>query len=244
MPGGGKITIETENALIDESYARIYPWARAGQYVLLSVTDTGCGMNEATREHMFEPFFTTKEEGQGTGLGMATTYGIIKQHSGMIHVYSEVGKGTTVRIYLPLDERNPSAVDQKTISPVRGGTEGILLAEDDEAVRDLAVRVLERAGYRVFTAVDGLEAIRVFSAHADEISLALLDVVMPTLNGREAYERIGEIKPGVRVLFTSGYSADAIHTKFVLDEGLELIQKPYGAESLLGKVREILDESE
>jgi CheY-like chemotaxis protein len=211
---------------------------------LLSVTDTGCGMNEATREHMFEPFFTTKEEGQGTGLGMATTYGIIKQHSGMINVYSEVGKGTTVRIYLPLDERNPSAVDQKTISSARGGTEGILLAEDDEAVRDLAVRVLEKGGYRVFAAVDGLDAIRVFSAHADEISLALLDVVMPTLNGREAFERIVEIKPGVRVLFTSGYSADAIHTKFVLDEGLELIQKPYGAESLLGKVREILDESE
>ncbi len=241
MPQGGTLTLETENVLISGAYRKTHPWANEGRYVLISVTDTGHGMDEETRSQVFEPFFTTKEVGKGTGLGLATVYGIVKQHDGMINVYSEVGKGTTFKVYLPIVERPAEEVGNKIEGPARGGTETLLFAEDHESLRRMTVELLETAGYTVLVATDGQEAVEVFEAHADQISLVLLDVVMPKLSGRDASDRIRAIKPDVRTLYTSGYSANAIHTRFVLDEGIELIQKPYDMQVLLRKIREALD---
>ncbi len=241
MPGGGMITIEMENVRIDEAYRESHPWAEPGRYVLMSVTDTGCGMEGPTLGVIFEPFFTTKGPGEGTGLGLSMVYGLVKQHQGMIHVYSEVGAGTTFKVYLPLVERSAANVGTKIEGPDPGGNETILLAEDDEAVQELSKEVLEIAGYRVMTAGDGEEALSLFEEHADEIDLALLDVMMPKLGGRAVFERIRAIRPEVRVLFSSGYSMNAIHTSFVLGEGLALIQKPYLSGDLRRRVREVLD---
>ena len=241
MPGGGTITIETGNVLINGEYTKTHPWSKAGRYVLLSVTDTGCGMDNETLSSAFDPFFTTKEVGKGTGLGLSTVYGIIKQHDGRIQAYSEVGKGTMFKIYLPAVERLAAEVSSSVRGPAVGGTETILVAEDDETVRKLSIQTLERAGYTVLDAVDGGEAMRLFKAHVDEIALVVLDVVMPGLGGREVHDRIKKSHPGVRVLFSSGYSHNAIHTRFVLDEGLQLIQKPYSPDDLIRRVREVLD---
>ncbi len=241
MPDGGRITIETENVRVDDAFCQTHAWAEPGRYALLSVTDTGAGMDAATVDQVFEPFFTTKELGQGTGLGLSTVYGLVKQHQGMVHVYSELGKGTTVKVYLPLAERSAASVGNKIEDAVRGGAETILLAEDDAMVRKLSSAILEQAGYTVLAAGDGEEALRVFDEHADEIGLALLDVIMPKLGGRAVFERIREARPGVRALFSSGYSMNAIHTSFVLDEGLQLIQKPHQRDDLLRRVREVLD---
>ena len=241
MPDGGKITIETETVLINNEYCETHPWAIQGRYVLLSVTDTGCGMDKETRERIFEPFYTSKEVGKGTGLGLSTVYGIVKQHDGMIQVYSEVEKGTLFKVYLPLVERPAVKVGKEIPGPVRGGTETILMGEDDPAVRKMVVRLLQNRGYQVLAAKDGLEALNLFQAHINEIAMVLLDVVMPRLGGREVYEKIVTIKPGVPVLFSSGYSANAIHTRFVLDEGMQLIPKPYDPDMLLRKIRDLLD---
>lgn len=241
MPRGGQLLIKTENVLINSEYVRTHSDSREGRYVLLSVTDTGHGMDVETLSQIFEPFFTTKGVGQGTGLGLATVYGIVKQHGGMIQVYSEVGKGTTFKIYFACAERQVTAVTETPEGPVSGGTETILLAEDSESVRKLAQAVLEKAGYRVFTAEDGNAALRLFEAHSGSIALLLLDVVMPGLDGRAVYERLREKKPEIRVLFASGYSANSIHTNFILDEGMYLIEKPYRSEVLLRKVRQVLD---
>jgi signal transduction histidine kinase/ActR/RegA family two-component response regulator len=244
MPTGGTITIETENVRIDDEYCASHSWATPGRYMLLSLTDTGCGMDEDTVGQIFEPFFTTKGVGEGTGLGLATVYGLVKQHKGLLHVYSEVGKGTTFKIYLPLVERSAESVGDKIEGPVPGGTETILLAEDDPSVRKLSQTILEHAGYTVLTAEDGEEALQVFEEHPDTVNLALLDVMMPKLGGRAVFDRIQEKRPAVRVLFSSGYSMNAIHTSFVLDAGLELIKKPYQRADLLRKVREVLDSGE
>ena len=241
MPTGGRIIIETENVKIDQTFCESHSWAKPGRYVLLSMTDTGCGMDEETLGHVFEPFFTTKDVGEGSGLGLAMIYGLVKQHQGMITVYSEVGKGTTFKIYLPLVERAASSVGNKIKGPVPGGTETILVAEDDETVLKISQAFLERAGYTVLTATDGEKALHVFEDHTDEIDLVLLDVMMPELGGRAVFERIREKRPQMRVLFSSGYSMNAIHTNFVIDEGLQLMQKPYQRTDLLRKVREVLD---
>ena len=241
MPDGGTITIETENVRIDEAFCETHSWAEPGRYALLSVTDTGCGMDEKTLRSVFEPFFTTKGLGTGTGLGLSTVYGLVKQHGGMVHVYSEVGKGTTFKVYLPLIERSAAIVGDRIKAPVPGGTETILLAEDDDMVRKLTTTILRHGGYTVLAASDGEEALRVFEDHADEINLVLLDVVMPKLGGRAVCERIRHVRPDLRFLFTSGYSMNAIHTNFVLDEGLQLIQKPCQRDDLLRKVRDVLD---
>ncbi|MBE0586381.1 MAG: PAS domain S-box protein [Desulfofustis sp.] len=243
MPEGGLITIETENVRIDESFRVNHPWARPGRYVLLSVTDTGCGMDEDTRSRVFEPFFTTKAMGHGTGLGLATVYGLVKQHEGMIHVYSEVGKGTTFKVYLPAVERAALQVGDKIEGAVVGGGETILVAEDEEMVLKLTATILEGAGYRVLVGHDGEEAVQQFKTHADEIDMVLLDVVMPKLGGFSAYEQIKEIRPKVRAIFTSGYSVNAIHADYVLYDGLHLLQKPCGRDDLLRKVRSVLDQS-
>ena len=244
MPSGGTLTIRTERTVLDEGYCQRHPWATPGLYVLLSVADTGFGMSPDVVERVFEPFFTTKEAGKGTGLGLAMVYGIVKQHSGFIHATSEPGKGTTFRIYLPTADRSieiPSATDRS--SQAAGGTEVILLAEDDDMVRGIAVRVLQENGYTVLAAKDGAEAVQVFEENADHVDLALLDVVMPKLGGREAHDRIREIRPGIPVLFCSGYSNESIHSSLVLDEGLALLQKPYNPDDLLRALRATLDDS-
>ena len=240
MPEGGALTIETENVAMDSKYCEAHAWASPGRYVLLSVTDTGCGMDAETQAHIFEPFFTTKEMGKGTGLGLATVYGIVRQHQGMIQVYSEVGKGTTFKVYLPSLERAASPVETKAVTRSEGGTETILVAEDDETLRKLAVRIFEGAGYTVLPAVNGSEALDVFNTHAAGIDLVLLDVVMPKMGGKAVYDVLRQQHPGLRFLFSSGYSTSAIHTDFALKAGIDLIQKPYAPDALLRKVREVL----
>ena len=241
MPDGGTITIETKNVWIDQAFCELNTWAEPGQRVLLRVNDTGYGMDKETLNKIFEPFFTTKALGKGTGLGLATVYGLVRQHQGYIDVESEIGKGTTFSIFLPMVESPSIIQNEKTEGPPPRGTETILLAEDEGNVRKINKTVLERAGYTVLTAVDGQDAIQVFESNFGKIDLALLDVMMPNLGGRSVYEYIKKKDPNVGVLFLSGYSMKAIHTNFVLDAGLDLIQKPCRPSELLRKVREVLD---
>jgi len=241
LAGGGNISIETGNVLIDAEYAAKHPWAKPGRYVLLSVTDDGCGMDKKTLAGIFDPFFTTKSVGKGTGLGMSTVYGIVKQHKGEIQVYSEPGRGTVVKIYLPVVARRAADVASQVDASVTGGAETILVAEDDNAVRNLTRQTLVTAGYTVIDAKNGNDAVSLFHKHADKINLLMLDVVMPGLGGKEVYDRIHETHPDVPALFCSGYSRNAIHTGFVLDSDLNFIQKPYGSDSLLRKIRQVLD---
>lgn len=209
--------------------------------MLLSVTDTGCGMDEGTLASMFDPFFTTKDVGEGTGLGLAPVYGLVKQHDGLLHVESEIDKGTAIKIYLPIVERSAVAESSKTFGLAPLGSETILLAEDDEMVREFSHVLLEQSGYKVLAAGDGEEAVRTIEESADRIDLAVLDVMMPKLGGKAVFDHIQAHRPGTRVLFSSGYSMDSIHTNFVLDEGLALIQKPYQRDELLRRIREVLD---
>lgn len=241
MPQGGTLTIATENVSFDEEFCIANPWASPGNYVLLRVADTGCGMDLQTQERIFEPFFTTKEASNGTGLGLATVYGIVRQHQGMILVYSEVGIGTTFKTYFPFSVREAPVIEIKSNPSIKGGSETILVAEDEEALRVLAVRILESAGYKVLLAADGQEALELFEKHATEIDLLLLDVVMPRMGGKAVYDTVHQRWPNVRYLFMTGYSSSAIHTDFVLEEGLNLLQKPYDLGTLLQKIREILD---
>lgn len=241
MPAGGTLTIETQNVRVDSDYCDMHTWAKPGRYVLLSITDTGCGMEPETLERIFEPFFSTKAEGKGTGLGLATVYGIVKQHEGMINAYSELGKGSTFKVYLPQCDRKAEDVGSMIQGVVRGGKETVLLAEDDAMVRNLAKTVLERAGYHVLLAKDGMEAMQLFEKFHDEVDVALLDVVMPNMGGVEAFEQMRALRPVLKALFVSGYSSNAIHTNFVLHQGVELLQKPYGPESLLRALRAVLD---
>ena len=241
MPEGGLLSIETRTVQIDSDFCRDHAWASPGRFVLLSVTDTGCGMDRKTLEHIFEPFFTTKEEGKGTGLGLATLYGIVKQHNGLIDVHSEPGKGTSFRVYLPLCEREETSVPVEAVREAAGGSETILLAEDEEVVRDLASTILKRAGYTVLEAENGEQAVSLFEEHSENISLLILDVIMPELDGQQAFERVSAIKPDIAALFSSGYSKDTMHNKFVLPEGKSLIQKPYTPNALLLAVRKALD---
>ena len=242
MPDGGNLTIETEKVTLDTAYCDTHSWAKPGRYVLLSVTDTGSGMDAETLGRVFEPFFTTKRPGEGTGLGLATVHGIVSQHSGMIHAYSEPELGTTFKIYMPVVSRPASVVGTKVLKRPCGGTETILLVEDDENVGKLTMRVLEYAGYTVLTAANGEEGISVFRENAARIDLVLTDVVMPKLGGRALYDSLQKDYPHVRFLFSSGYSTNAIHTNFILEKGIDFIPKPYAPDALLRKIREVLDE--
>jgi PAS domain S-box-containing protein len=242
MSDGGKLSIETSNAHVDEEFCRIHSWARPGHYVCLSVTDTGCGMDEEQKQRIFEPFYTTKELGKGTGLGMSTVYGIVKQHKGMIHVYSELNLGTTFKIYLPEAQGLKEENEIDHVEETRGGSETILMAEDDDMVHKLTRTHLENAGYRVLAAIDGKEAVALFDTHMHEIDLVLLDVVMPFLGGRDVHDHICAECPGMPIIFASGYSTNAAHTNFILDKGMQLLQKPYTSEALLGLIRERLDQ--
>jgi two-component system, cell cycle sensor histidine kinase and response regulator CckA len=243
MPEGGTLSIETQNVLIDSTYCATHTWASPGRYIVLTVSDTGCGMDRETVERIFEPFFTTKGEGRGTGLGLATVYGIVKQHEGMISAYSEPGKGTIFKIYLPVCERKAETVGAAIEGNIRGGTETILIAEDDPAVAKLGRRILERAGYTVLSAANGREALTLFRQHLREIDFALLDVVMPEMGGYECCRAMRDLQPGTKVLFASGYSENAAHTSFIVREGIQLIQKPYAPDTLLRAVRAVLDET-
>ena len=243
MPKGGTLTIETENVLIDHEYAQTHAWATEGRCVLLRVSDTGSGMDAETLEHVFEPFFTTKGVGEGSGLGLSMVFGIIEQHNGHIGVYSEVDRGTVFKIYLPVVERRAVEVS-RTVSPVVvDGTETLLIAEDNEAVLELTRHILMEAGYTVLTAKDGKEAVRVFEEHAAEIDMVMFDVVMPRMGGKEAMKKILKKRPDLPHLFVSGYSENAVHTNFIQNRDLHLLSKPYQTDSLLRKVREVLEES-
>lgn len=242
MPTGGKLTIETANIDLDEDYAEQHISVKPGPYVRLSVTDTGTGMSAQTRNRLFEPFFTTKEKGKGTGLGLSMVYGIVKQSGGNIWVYSERGQGTTFKIYLP--RVDAWAVNTKPVQPTIAATghETILIVEDEDAVRRAAERILAAAGYRVLTAANGGEALLLCERHEGQIHLLLTDVVMPRMSGRELAERLKELSPALKVLFTSGYTDNAIVHHGVLDPGMRFIGKPFSVAELTRKVREVLDQ--
>ncbi len=241
MPNGGRLFVETKNMQIGEDYRRLHPYAIPGRYVLLRVFDTGIGMDAATMEHIFEPFFTTKEMGRGTGLGLATVYGIVKQHKGFIDVDSTPGQGTAFRVYLPVGEGPAEVQDKRHTHAIQGGSEGILIAEDNEGLREAAKEILQSLGYWVILAENGAEAVRIFEENHASIDLVFLDVVMPHMNGPEAYERMSEIKPGVPVIFTTGYASEANLVSVRSQEKSTVLQKPYRSQHLAQKLREILD---
>jgi two-component system cell cycle sensor histidine kinase/response regulator CckA len=241
MPEGGQLIIETQNVEIDEAYSRVHPYARQGSYVLLAVSDTGVGMDAATIERIFEPFFTTKEVGKGTGLGLATVYGVVKQHGGFIHLYSELGKGTTFRIYLPATNGAPEPREPKRDDRTPNGSETILLAEDNEGLREAAEEMLQRLGYRVILASNGAEATELFKANSGKIDLVILDIVMPLLSGPSAYSQMAAIQPDLRAIFATGYTAETASLNSTLEKGVPILQKPYSMKNLGQIVRGTLD---
>ncbi len=241
MPGGGRLVIETANSEVDESVARQHPPMPAGSYVMLAVSDTGCGMAPHVLSHIFEPFFTTKEPGKGTGLGLSTVYGIVKQSEGFIWAYSEPGQGSVFRIYFPLVHRDAVQITPpETPVILAGGTETILVAEDEDALRSLAREMLEGAGYKILEAPDGHVALRIAKSHPGRIDLLLTDVVMEGMNGRELVEHMMVLRPQLRVLYMSGYTDELIAQRGVLETGITLLQKPFTKTSLLTRVRELL----
>ncbi|HEX5724364.1 MAG TPA: PAS domain S-box protein [Longimicrobiaceae bacterium] len=243
MPGGGTLTLRTGNATLGEEVARRFGYVIPGRYVLLSVRDTGHGMDAETAERAFEPFFTTKPSGRGTGLGLSTVYGIVKQSGGYIWIDSAPEVGTTVRIYLPPAEVEEPAEAERvpTPAPPPGGAETLLLVEDEDTVRVLARRVLERSGYTVLEARDGAQALVVASLHRGPLHLLLTDVVMPNLGGRELARRIRAERPELPVLFISGYAEEAVKGHGVLEPGTAFLEKPFTAEVLAARVRQVLD---
>jgi len=242
MPKGGVFAIETDTVMVDDEYIRVHGLGKQGTYAVVSVSDTGEGMDETTRKRIFEPFFTTKEVGRGTGLGLSIVYGIVQQHNGFVNVYSEPEKGTNFKIYLPIVQMPVEALQaQEDISAPVGGTEIILLAEDDEKVRELSRQVLQGSGYTVITAGNGEEAVRKFLEQKDRIRLVILDVVMPAMTGGAAYQEMKKIRPDIKALFISGYTADAVHIQRLLSEGMDFVQKPVAPTDFLKKVREVLD---
>ncbi len=243
MAGGGKLTIETDNVNFDAAYCADHPGFVPGEFVLLAISDSGVGMDKQILEHIFEPFFTTKEQGKGTGLGLATVYGIVKQNEGFINVYSEPGLGTTFKVYLPrtgAEGALPPAAG--AVEPLRGGAETILMVEDEQVILELVKRMLEGLGYTVLTAGTPAEAIALVEGGYDgSIHLLITDVVLPEMNGRELAERLAVRRPGLQCLFMSGYTADVIAHRGVLDAGVRFLPKPFSADVLAAKVREALD---
>ncbi len=242
MPAGGRLIIETERMELDEEFADRHLELEEGPYVRLSVTDTGIGMDEKTLEHLFEPFFTTKEPGRGTGLGLATVYGIVSQHGGAISVYSQPGEGTTFKVYLPrLEQEAPEQEPEPADREIPRGTETVLVVEDEDAVRSLARRVLERQGYSVLVASDPAEARGVFSEHSQEIDLLLTDVIMPGENGDQLYESLSARNPSLKVLYMSGYASSTVMQRGVDELDTAFIMKPFDARELCRHVRVVLD---
>ena len=240
MPNGGSLLIRVEETEIDAGFISSHGYGKEGRYGIVTVSDTGTGMDNATLERIFEPYFTTKETGKGTGLGLAIAYGIIKQHNGFINAYSEPGRGTTFRLYLPLSTLSPEKVHQEPPAADRGNEETILLAEDNEEIRRFLSELLSDHGYRVIEAVDGEDAVEKFRLHHEEIQLLLLDVIMPRKNGKETFDAIRTLNHTVKTLFMSGYTADIINRKGINTEGLEFISKPFSPHALLAKIQEVL----
>ncbi len=243
MPGGGTLTIESANVTLDEEYCRTHHDAQPGPYVMLSVTDTGMGMDRDPRERIFEPFFTTKAKGSGTGLGMSTVYGVVKQHRGHIGVYSEPGRGTTIKVYFPqVDEPLATETIPLPRKPPRKGYETVLVVEDEEIVRDLACEALELLGYSPLPAGNPLEAIEVSRTFDGEIHLLLTDVVLPQMDGRSLYDLLSRIRPHLKVLYVSGYTEDFIVRHGVLDQGVHFLPKPFTMETLASKLGQVLED--
>jgi PAS domain S-box-containing protein len=241
MPAGGAIEIATRQTELDLAFVRAHGFGNPGRYALITISDNGSGMDKATQAKIFEPFFTTKEPGRGTGLGLAIVYAMVKQHKGFILVYSEPGLGTTFKLFLPQADPLQQDLLAVPVAALRGGTETILIAEDDPDVRSLTQKVLEDFGYRIIAAADGEEAIRQFQAQADAIQLILVDMVMPKQGGAEVYRAAKAFKPGIRAIFTSGYMASNLPAGSSLQEGLNYLPKPTSPIELLNKVREVLD---
>jgi signal transduction histidine kinase/CheY-like chemotaxis protein len=242
MPHGGKLTLETANVFLDESYGRSHLEVKPGPYVMLAVSDNGEGMDAATQAHIFEPFFTTKTLGQGTGLGLATVYGIVKQSGGHIWVYSEPGQGTTFKIYLPQVEEALSPTETKTgaIAELKG-KETILVVEDDSTLREVISQGLKKFGYGVITAANGGEALLISEKRKEPIHLLLTDVVLPQMGGRELAERLSSSLPGLKVLYMSGYTENAIVNNGILREDVGFLQKPFKVNVMVQKIREVLE---
>jgi CheY-like chemotaxis protein len=241
MPTGGKLTMETGNVVLDEAYARDHLGITPGPHVMLAVTDTGTGMDKATLARIFEPFFTTKEKGKGTGLGLSTVFGIVRQSGGSVWVYSEPGRGTSFKVYLPLVEGDVDE-DRPTFAPTTlRGSETILLVEDEAQVRAVAKGILVRQGYVVIEAASGAEAIVACEEHVGSIDLLLSDVVMPEMSGPELARQLEAERPLMKILCMSGYTDDAVVRHGALDSGIAFIQKPFTPDTLARKVREVLD---
>ncbi len=241
MPNGGILTIETSVIRLSKDYVKGHFDVRPGIYALIAVSDTGIGMDRKTMENIFEPFYTTKEVGKGTGLGLSIVYGIIKQHNGDIHVYSEQGLGTTFKIYLPVASDNEHVTKQDALPLPRGGSETILLAEDDSNVRKMMTEVLQKYGYTIIEAVDGEQAINLYTENKDRIKLLLLDLIMPKMTGKEAYSEIIKADPQIKTIFLSGYADDIVEQKGMLQTDLYFLSKPVSPYELLRKIREVLD---
>lgn len=244
IAGVGKVTIESHNVSFDEAYCRANPEASPGEYVVLAVSDDGCGMESEVLDRLFEPFFTTKEAGKGTGLGLATVYGIVKQNNGFIDVQSEPGRGTSFRIYLPRVSA-PAAGEEPSQEQKKNptGMERILLVEDEQSILQLTQRILEHHGYRVMAAPSPMEALDLAERHAGRIDLLITDVIMPEMNGRELMERISAVKPGFKCIFMSGYTGDILAKHSIVDKGVHFLQKPFSVKSLTEKVRQVLDDA-
>ena len=240
MPYGGDLYLQTVNVTLHEGYCRPFG-VKPGNYVKISVTDTGVGMSKATQQRVFDPFFTTKEVARGTGLGLSSAYGIVKNHRGLINVYSEEGKGSTFTVYLPASEKKVTKKEEGHVNGIVKGTETVLLVDDEEVVLEVGAQMLEQMGYKVLTARGGRDAVETFRKHKDEIDVVVLDMIMPDMSGGEAYDRIKEHAPDVKVLLSSGYSADS-QAKDILGRGCQgFIQKPFGLEELSWELRNVLD---
>ena len=239
MPGGGVLYLQTENVTLDESAVKPYA-EEPGRYVKISITDSGVGMDEATRQRIFEPFFTTRDMGRGTGLGLASVYGIVKNHAGFINVYSEKGKGTTFNIYLPASSEEVVRENKLSEDIIRG-TETILLIDDEDIIIDVGMQLLEELGYKTFTARGGKEAIKIYQKNKEEIDMVILDMIMPETSGGETYSQLKEINSEIKVLLSSGYSLNGQATE-ILNQGCDgFMQKPFNMKQLSRKLREILD---
>jgi CheY-like chemotaxis protein len=243
MPEGGKLSVETANVVLDDSFARTHLGTEPGRYVLLAVTDTGIGMDKETRLRIFEPFFTTKQRGKGTGLGLSTVFGIVQRCGGGIWVYSEPGRGSTFKVYLPRTDAVSLPARAPSLPASRRGTETVLLVEDDEAVRVVAQRMLERHGYRVIIAEEPHEALRIGSEWGEQLDLLMTDVVMPRMSGAALAARLCEHRPTMKVLYMSGYTDSTVVAHGVLAHNVSFLQKPFTSEQLARKLRAVLDTS-
>jgi CheY-like chemotaxis protein len=238
----GKVTIETDNVAFDKAYCKMHAGFIPGEYVMLAVSDNGCGMDVETLDHLFEPFFTTKEVNKGTGLGLAMIYGIVKQNNGFLNVYSELGQGTTFKIYLPRHEESATPTPKEdTPDSLAHGNEVILLVEDEPMLLDMTTNMLELHGYKVLPAATPEEAIRIAKERDGDLHLLLTDVVMPEMNGRDLASNLLSLYPNIKHLFMSGYTANVIAHQGVLEEDINFIQKPFSRNQLTAKIREVLD---